>query len=71
MRPLKYLFAGQSPTRDWLTMAELAEHGHFATAEAARKWVTRNPELPRARIGNRLRVDRATFDRYILERSRR
>jgi len=25
-RPLKYLFAGTSPARDWLTMQQLAEY---------------------------------------------
>ena len=70
-RPLKYLFAGTSPARDWLTMQQLAEYAPFATAEAARKFVTRHPDLPRARVGRQLRVDRATFDRYILERGRK
>jgi len=68
-RPLKYLFAGTA--HEWLTMQQLADHGQFTTAEAARKWVSRNPELPRARVGRQLRVDRAAFDRYILERGRK
>lgn len=63
-RPLRFL-GGASSDREWLTMAQLAEHGHFPTAEAARKFVTRHPDLPRGRIGRQLRVDRATFDRYI------
>ena len=70
-RPLKYLFAGTSPAREWLTMQELADHGHFATAEAARKYVSRHPDLPRARVGRQLRVDRAAFDRYVLEAGRK
>ena len=70
-RPLKYLFAGTPPARDWLTMQELADHAPFKTAEAARKFVTRHPDLPRARIGRQLRVDRAAFDRYILEAGRK
>lgn len=50
-------------------MAELAEHGKFPTAEAARKFVTRHPALPRAYVGRHLRVDRAVFDRFIAETS--
>jgi len=70
-RPLKYLFTGPAPARDWLTMQALADHGGFTTAEAARKFVIRHPDLPRARVGRQLRVDRATFDRYILESGRK
>jgi hypothetical protein len=43
-RPLHHL-AGLARTHVWLTMAELAEHGHFLTRdgqhfspESARKW---------------------------------
>ena len=70
-RPLKYLFAGTPAGHDWLTMQQLADHGQFTTAEAARKFVTRHPDLPRARVGRQLRVDRAAFDRYILARGRK
>lgn len=64
-RSLKFLGGGLVPDREWLTMAELAEHGKFPTAEAARKFVTRHPDLPRGRKGRQLVVDRATFDRYL------
>jgi len=70
-RPLKHLFTGRPPEREWLTMQQLADHAPFTTAEAARKFVTRNPELPRARVGRQLRVDRAAYDRYVLERGRK
>jgi len=70
-RPLKFLFAGQPPIRQWMTMAELAEHGGFSSAEAARHWLKRNPEMPFAKRGRILLVDRAAFDRYVLERGRR
>jgi len=70
-RSLKYLFAGTPPAHEWLTMQQLADYAPFTTAEAARKWVSRNPELPRARVGRQLRVDRAAYDRYVLERGRK
>ena len=70
-RSLKYLFAGTPPAHEWLTMQQLADYAPFPTAEAARKWVHRNPELPRALVGTRLRVDRAAYDRYVLERGRK
>jgi hypothetical protein len=66
MTVLRHLGA-VSRERDWLTMAQLAEHAPFATAEAARKFVTRHRDLPHARVGRTLRVDRAVFDRYIAE----
>jgi hypothetical protein len=67
---LKHLAAAVRE-REWLTMAQLAEHGGFTTAEAARKFVTRHRDLPHARVGRTLRVDRATFDRYIAEAGNR
>ena len=71
-RPLKYLFAGTPPAHEWLTMQQLADYAPFPTAEAARKWVTRvAKDLPRARVGRQLRVDRAAYDRYVLERGRK
>jgi hypothetical protein len=76
-RRLTQLFEGVTPRRDWLTMAQLAEHGKFMTRdgqsfspEAARKFVTRHRDLPRARRGRQLVVDRATFDRYIVSAAR-
>ncbi len=72
-RRLTHLMAGVVPPRDWLTMAQLAEHGKFMTRdgrsfspEAARKFVTRHRDLPRGRRGRQLVVDRATFDRYVM-----
>jgi hypothetical protein len=70
-RPLRYLFGGTPPAREWLTMQQLAAHAPFPTAEAARKFVLRHPDLPRARVGRQLRVDRAAFDRYVLEAGRK
>ena len=71
-RRLHHLLGGVVPHRDWLTMAQLAEHGKFMTRdgrsfspEAARKFVTRHPELPRGRRGRQLVVDRAVYDRFI------
>ena len=58
-------------------MPELAAHGKFMardgvhfSPEAARKFVSRHPDLPRARRGRQLLVDRATFDRYITHAAR-
>jgi hypothetical protein len=72
-RRLTHLLGGVTPQRDWLTMAQLAEHGKFMTRdggsfspEAARKFVTRHPELPRGRRGRQLVVDRAVYDRFIM-----
>ena len=72
-RRLTHLLAGLTPQRDWLTMAQLAAHGKFMTRdgqafspEAARKFVTRHPDLPRAYRGRQLLVDRAVFDRYVM-----
>jgi len=71
-RRLTHLFGDVVPQRDWLTMAQLAEHGKFMakdgvsfSPEAARKFVTRHKDLPRGRRGRQLLVDRATFDRFI------
>ena len=64
-RRLHYLAGGITQPKVWLTMAQLAEHAPFPTAEAARKFVTRHPELPRGRVGRHLRVDRDAFDRFI------
>jgi len=69
-RALKYLFTGAA-ARHWLNMQQLADHAPFPSAESARKFVTRHPDLPRARVGRQLRVDRDAFDRYILERGRK
>lgn len=66
-RVLQHLGGAVPREREWLTMAQLAQHAPFATAEAARKFVTRHPDLPHARVGRTLRVDRAVFDRYIAE----
>lgn len=70
---LTHLFAGVTPSRDWLTMAQLAEHGKFMardgihfSPEAARKFVTRHPDLPRGRRGAQIVVDRATYDRFVM-----
>lgn len=72
-RRLTHLMDGLVPSRDWLTMAQLAEHGKFMTRdgrsfspEAARKFVTRHRDLPRARRGRQLIVDRAVFDRFVM-----
>jgi hypothetical protein len=72
-RPLRHLFAGLAPQRDWLTMAQLAAHGKFMTRdgqhfspEAARKFVTRHRDLPRGHRGRQLVVDRAVYDRYVM-----
>lgn len=63
---------GVDRRREWLTMAQLAEHGKFMTREgdafspeAARKFVTRHPDLPRGHRGRQLLVDRAVFDAFI------
>jgi hypothetical protein len=57
--------------REWLTMRELAGHGKFPTAEAARKYVTRHQaDLVTGRKGRQLLVDKASFDRFY-ERSAR
>jgi len=72
-RRLTHLLGGVVPQRDWLTMAQLAEHGKFMTRdgqhfspEAARKFVTRHRELPRGRRGRQLIVDRAVYDRFVM-----
>lgn len=76
-RRLTQLFADLTPSRDWLTMAQLAEHGKFMakdgrsfSPEAARKFVTRHKDLPRGRRGRQLLVDRAVFDRYMMRTQR-
>lgn len=77
-RRLTHLLGGIVPDRDWLTMAQLAAHGKFMakdginfSPEAARKFVTRHPDLPRGRKGRQILVDRATFDRYITKPARK
>jgi hypothetical protein len=72
-RRLTHLMAGLVPQRDWLTMAQLAEHGKFMakdgihfSPEAARKFVTRHQDLPHGHRGRQLLVDRAVFDRYVM-----
>lgn len=71
-RALAYLYPPPAITaHEWLTMAQLAEYGRFATAEAARKFVTRHPDLPRARRGRQLLVDRRAFDAYVAAAGRR
>lgn len=64
---------GQDRRREWLTMAQLAEHGKFMTrdgrhfsAEAARKFVTRHRDLPRGYRGRQIVIDRAVYDRYLV-----
>jgi hypothetical protein len=75
---LKHLLGGLGAVREWLTMAQLAEHGRFMTRdgqhfspEAARLFVRRHPDLPRGRRGRQLIVDRAVFDRYVLEQGQK
>lgn len=76
-RRLTHLLGGIVPPREWLTMAQLAAHGKFMakdgvhfSPEAARKFVTRHPDLPRGRRGRQILVDRATYDRFITEAAR-
>lgn len=64
--------------RDWLTIPQLAEHGKFMSrdgrtfsSEAARMFVTRHPDLPRARRGRQILIDRDVFDRYVADAGRR
>lgn len=71
-RRLTHLLGALVPEREWLTMAQLAEHGRFMardgvhfSAEAARKFVTRHRDLPHAKRGQQLLVDKAVFDRYV------
>jgi len=73
-RRLQHLLGGVTPQREWLTMAQLAEHGKFMTRdglhfspEAARKFVTRHKALPRGRRGRQLVVDRAVYDRFVMQ----
>lgn len=77
-RPLHHLLAGVVPQREWLTMAQLAEHGRFMakdgrcfSPEAARKFVSRHPELPRARRGTQLLVDKRVFDDFVTAAGRK
>lgn len=70
-RPLHHL-AGLERKREWLTIPQLAEHGKFMTAdgrsfspEAARMFLKRHPDLPRAKRGRRVLIDRDVFDRYV------
>jgi len=73
-RPLTRLLGGVGSAPEWLTMAQLAEHGKFMTRdgqhfspEAARLFLRRHPDLPRGRRGRQLIVDRVVFDRYVKE----
>jgi len=75
---LRHLTAASTPAREWLTMAQLAEHGRFMTRdgqhfspEAARLFLRRHPDLPHGRRGRQLVVDRAVFDRYVAEAGRK
>lgn len=75
---LHHLLPSVSGHREWLTMAQLAEHGRFMardgqhfSPEAARLFVRRHPDLPRARRGRLLIVDRAVFDRYVIEQGQK
>jgi hypothetical protein len=62
---LRHLVGATRP-REWMTMAELATHGRFPTAEAARKFVTRHAvDLLTGRKGRQLLVDRISFDRFL------
>jgi len=71
-RVLSHLYPAPTVAgHQWLTMAQLAEHGRFATAEAARHWVKRHPDLPRARRGRVLLVDQRAFDVYVAQAGRR
>jgi hypothetical protein len=70
-RPLHHL-SGLTRERVWLTIPQLAEHGKFMTSdgrsfspEAARAFLYRHPDLPRAKRGTRVMVDRDVFDRYV------
>jgi hypothetical protein len=76
-RRLHHLMSGLVPERDWLTMPQLAAHGKFMakdgihfSPEAARKFVTRHRDLPRGHRGRQLLVDRAAFDRYVMNAQR-
>ena len=69
-RRLRFL-VGTSPEREWLTMAQLVDRGYFPTSEAARKFITRRPDLPHGRKGTRLVIDRAVLDRYFAEAGRK
>lgn len=77
-RRLVHLLGGLAPRRDWLTMAQLAEHGKFMakdgihfSPEAARKFVFRHKDLARAYKDRQILVDRAVFDRYVMDPRRR
>jgi hypothetical protein len=77
-RRLIHLVGSLVPNREWLTMAQLAEYGRFMakdgihfSAEAARKYVTRHPDLPRARRGRQLLVDRRVFDAFVMDAGRK
>lgn len=61
---------GLTSQREWLTMAQLAEHAPFPTAEAARKFVTRHTDLPRGRKGKLLVVDKRVWDAYVRREDR-
>jgi hypothetical protein len=56
---------GLTSQREWLTMAQLAAHAPFPTAEAARKFVKRHADLPCGRKGRLLVVDKRVWDAYV------
>lgn len=69
---------GVERRRDWLTMPQLAQHGKFMSRdgesfspEAARKFVTRHPELPRGYRGRLVIVDRAVYDAFVMTLERK
>ena len=66
---LHFLAPSQPPAREWLTTTKLAIHGGFASGEAVRAWLRRHPDFPVGRHGARghILIDRAVFDRYVLE----
>lgn len=68
-RPLRFL-VGQPRDHEWLTMEALAVHGAFSSAEAARIFVRRHG-VPFAKRGRRLLVDKAVYDRFIIEAGRK
>ena len=77
-RRLTHLLATVQPAREWLTMAQLAEHGRFMardgvhfSPEAARQFLRRHPDLPRGRRGRQLLVDQHVFDSFIADAGRR
>jgi hypothetical protein len=45
----------------------MTRDGQSFSPEAARKFVTRHKELPRGRRGRQLVVDRAVYDRFVMQ----